>query len=97
MQKRSFGAVLKVLLYLWILSFICFAAFCIWGWRSGYIQGKYEKLKTEYHNTMGNIGFVLNDILIQGRVRTPKTDITHTESLRMRNIHFIKEVRYADL
>jgi len=88
-NKKSFSFKLwihRILICFWILCFICFAGFCVWGWHSGYIQKKYEKLKTQYHQMMGNAGFVLNDILIQGRVRTSKTDIKNALNLPVENL-----------
>ena len=76
----------RIWIFFWILCFVCFSAFCIWGWHSGYIKEKYELFKKEYHETMGNAGFVLNDILVKGRVRTERTDIRNALNLPIDNL-----------
>jgi cell division septal protein FtsQ len=68
------------------LCFVCFTIACLWGWYSGYIQRKYDILKENFHQFLADSGFVLDDILIDGRVRTPKTEIRNALNLPVDNL-----------
>ena len=70
----------------WILFFVCFSLFCIWSWKSGFVQKQFEKGKKEFNTLIENCGFVLNDILIEGRKRTSKTEIKNALNLPVDNL-----------
>ena len=68
------------------LCLICFSGFCIWAWKSGVIQDTSEEIIEEFHNITGNMGFRLDDIFIDGRIRTEKTEIRTALDLPVDNL-----------
>lgn len=77
-QTKSFS-IQKWLRRIWIGCCILLAAvflgFCVWGYHSGFFQNKWKTLTFDFHSAMGDIGFTLDDIFVDGRNRSSIVDI----------------------
>lgn len=75
-SQTSFRDILRrIIRLIYLFVFLTMAALVIYGFQSGYIQRKKETVENGFHETMQNAGFAVTDIFIDGRVRTPLSDI----------------------
>lgn len=59
----------------WALLGILLIGFCVWIFESGIASKKWQLIQNEYHQIMGTAGFKVEDVFIEGRLRTPQNDI----------------------
>ncbi len=77
-KSKSFS--LQVWLYriwisFWAVIIAALLGFIFWAYYSGFAEKKWQVLTDSIHNALSDAGFVLDDILIDGRIRTPMEDI----------------------
>ena len=65
----------RIIRLVYLFVFLILTAFVIYGFHSGFFQQKKESVENGFHETMQNAGFAVTDIFIDGRVRTPLSDI----------------------
>ncbi len=65
----------RILRLVYLVISLTLLALIIYGYQSGYFLQKKETFKNNFHKTMQSAGFSVTDIFIDGRVRTPLSDI----------------------
>lgn len=64
-----------------LLIFITLGALVVYGYRSGYFPQKIAAASHSFHQTMKRTGFVVDDVFIEGRVRTSMSDLQRVLSV----------------
>ena len=74
----------RILRLVYLVISLTLLALIIYGYQSGYFLQKKETFKNNFHKTMQSAGFSVTDIFIDGRVRTPLSDIKKALHIKKR-------------